>query len=496
MTESSEGKAPKRSGWDLSGYTGEIFHAIAVSRQQDRAILNSVRTLADLLGAAYAAFCVRSPCKNLSFPFSLGVTDSSRPQDFDDLAIAEASAFQHWGSAELLKVSQHQLVMNTYIRRTQPQDGQYGELTTLIVSSAIPSFDEWGQPLHTVQYEFLLLCRRTAGLRKFFNGNYGDQFQEVPQPELLGPFMMLVSAFKSREAALSFFPQEFRIAAWRKVVGDTDGIQLPWMATDQPNGEIPGRRTITLSLDLRRSTLMMREAKDRKLFADWLEALVDILRQITHDNLGVFDKFTGDGVLVHFLVDEIAQLPTSVIAPHRLESYFIHDQTGLPPIVHSRRKALLKSAILALRTAQEMILAVQRHVEHAMTNIRFTSNQFGAAVGLAEDSAVWSMDRDGRPVVVGSGVVNACRLNSGAAGEIRMPNDLASVLSDYRPALPIQTVDLGGTHKDYPLELGITMCTLRSADCNVGRVRDDIQILVDLIWQETLKRDQSYSRLG
>ena len=60
----------------------------------------------------------------------------------------------------------------------------------------------------------------------------------------------------------------------------------------------------TLSYDLRKSTFCMENADSPSKFAGWLDLLVQILTQVAHRHGGVFDKFTGDGALVHFLAKE------------------------------------------------------------------------------------------------------------------------------------------------------------------------------------------------
>jgi class 3 adenylate cyclase len=55
-----------------------------------------------------------------------------------------------------------------------------------------------------------------------------------------------------------------------------------------------------LSIDIRRSTDLMLKARQPKLYAEFILDLAVMLRQAILDNFGVFDKFTGDGVLGFF----------------------------------------------------------------------------------------------------------------------------------------------------------------------------------------------------
>ncbi len=55
-----------------------------------------------------------------------------------------------------------------------------------------------------------------------------------------------------------------------------------------------------LSIDIRRSTDLMLKARSPELFSSFIWRLCDVLRAAIIDALGVFDKFTGDGILSFF----------------------------------------------------------------------------------------------------------------------------------------------------------------------------------------------------
>jgi len=55
-----------------------------------------------------------------------------------------------------------------------------------------------------------------------------------------------------------------------------------------------------MSIDIRRSTELMLKAREPKLFAEFILQLTNTLREIVLLNHGIFDKFTGDGVLAFF----------------------------------------------------------------------------------------------------------------------------------------------------------------------------------------------------
>ncbi|KAA0579641.1 adenylate/guanylate cyclase domain-containing protein [Azospirillum sp. B21] len=206
--------------------------------------------------------------------------------------------------------------------------------------------------------------------------------------------MMLDEAVRRRRAALQAFPPVLSAFYLRQAhTRRNKGIALdpPWLRHDKGGDGID---TITISLDLRKSTQMMEKAVQPEYFAKWLSAMVQVLRSIVHRHLGVFDKFTGDGILAHFLVRDIRAL------------------SGEMP----------RSGVLAaVSCADEMIEATSILLHAVQPFIRFDSGLFGAGVGIARDWAHWENDRDNQLIVVGTGVVDACRMSSGAkAGRILM----------------------------------------------------------------------------
>lgn len=150
---------------------------------------------------------------------------------------------------------------------------------------------------------------------------------------------------------------------------------------------------------------MMAYAVDSKKFANWLEEMVLIFRRLINRNCGVFDKFTGDGVICHFLRDEIKALMPEPGRNDRLNAA-------------SRPEESLAAVYYGTRCAWEMIFAMKSHMKRAMPNLRVDSKNFGVGVGLGLEKARWSVDRNGSPIVVGPGVVDACRLTNDAINEV------------------------------------------------------------------------------
>jgi len=172
-----------------------------------------------------------------------------------------------------------------------------------------------------------------------------------------------------------------------------------WKAQDDPsNGPKPCRPwehghewpayyvpTTSLSFDLRSSTFIMENAIDKAKHAVWLENLVKVLRNLVLRHNGVFDKFTGDGVLAHFPV------------------YRFHDDD---------ETARTNTVLNAISCGWEMVEAAALCGEYLKPNLALHTEWFGGTAGVAFDFAAWSRDESGNPIVVGRGVVHACRLSS------------------------------------------------------------------------------------
>lgn len=59
-------------------------------------------------------------------------------------------------------------------------------------------------------------------------------------------------------------------------------------------------KCIVLSIDIRRSTELMLKAKSPQSFTTFISKLSEDLKSIIIENFGIFDKFTGDGILAFF----------------------------------------------------------------------------------------------------------------------------------------------------------------------------------------------------
>ncbi len=251
------------------------------------------------------------------------------------------------------------------------------------------------------------------------------------------------AAITSRDSKFSYFPHGFSEFLWRQAMTTygkpSNGFVFP---SNSP-------KTVTLSLDLRRSTFAMEKAIDHGVFSEWMNGLINIFQMLIEYNYGVFDKFTGDGVLAHFL-----------------------DENDMPGDNNPR-----KPELSAVSCAAEMIEATEIYLDTLRPYLRYESQRFGASVGIASGNAHWSLAGANGPIIVGHGVVDACRLCSRAS-----PRQILMAVHTYHTVRHAEFCNIFSPEqvsfdgKDYPTELELQVWGLRpKASCRTG----DIRSLVD-----------------
>ncbi|MHC5201467.1 adenylate/guanylate cyclase domain-containing protein [Myroides sp. LJL119] len=140
--------------------------------------------------------------------------------------------------------------------------------------------------------------------------------------------------------------------------------------------------TVVISIDIRRSTDLMLKAKSPKQFAEFITVLTDQLSEIILDNYGVFDKFTGDGILAFF------------------------------PKFFSGEQAIVR----ALKAASECHQAFSEHYWKYKNFFNVYIKDIGLGIGL-DFGEVHLVNKRKELTVVGIPVVYACRLSGANAGE-------------------------------------------------------------------------------
>jgi adenylate cyclase len=155
-----------------------------------------------------------------------------------------------------------------------------------------------------------------------------------------------------------------------------------------------------VSVDIRRSTELMLKAREPQLFAAFIRDLADNLRRIVIENSGVFDKFTGDGILAVF--------PEFYSGPN--------------------------AGHLALKTAAECHRAFSECYKR--NRATFVSVLLNVGLGIGVDFGRVIMLQVGEDfTIVGTPVVYACRMAGAIAGRtfLNQPayEELSDKLSDH-----------------------------------------------------------------
>lgn len=260
-------------------------------------------------------------------------------------------------------------------------------------------------------------------------------------------------AFARRAESDSIFSNRLSERFWNAVddeLGDSETLR-PWEAG--ANLRVPRIATATLSFDIRKSTFIMENAIEGGAYADWIDGLIVLLKRVIHIHNGIFDKFTGDGALAHFT-------PVSVF----------DTVAGHEP---GTRQAI---ASAALACSWDLLRAFDIYSGFLLPNLAIVKRDFGAAVGLAFDQAYWSVDRSGAPIVVGRGVVHACRASAGERGTVQATNGFFQAAAHlYSEVAQWDTAEF--VTKEYPPGSGVLLYRFLHAPERLGCSNEQIWAL-------------------
>lgn len=140
--------------------------------------------------------------------------------------------------------------------------------------------------------------------------------------------------------------------------------------------------TIVVSIDIRRSTELMLKARKPELYSDFITELSRRLGAIILENYGVFDKFTGDGILAFF------------------------------PKFYSGKQAIKN----ALKAAYECHQVFFDHYNNSKSSFSVFIKDIGLGIGI-DAGDVTLVNNQNELTVVGVPVVYSCRMSSAKAGE-------------------------------------------------------------------------------
>ncbi|MGG1921929.1 adenylate/guanylate cyclase domain-containing protein [Chryseobacterium sp. NRRL B-14798] len=140
--------------------------------------------------------------------------------------------------------------------------------------------------------------------------------------------------------------------------------------------------TVVVSIDIRRSTELMLKARKPELFSKFITELSEKLSQIIINNFGIFDKFTGDGILAFF------------------------------PKFYSGEDAIIRS----LKAAQECHSIFTEHYYISRDCFNIFIKDVGLGIGIDYGNVTLVNTRN-ELTVVGIPVVYACRMSGAKAGD-------------------------------------------------------------------------------
>lgn len=198
-----------------------------------------------------------------------------------------------------------------------------------------------------------------------------------------------------------------------------------------------------LAADIRRSTELMLKARSPKLFAEFISTLAAELRKAVIDNFGIFDKFTGDGVLAYF------------------------------PVFYSGDDASLNCVAAAVECHRRFAAVYKAHRRCFVSVLKETGLGIGIDFGEVHFQHV-----AGELVIVGTPVVYACRMAAAPAGKTFL----------NQPAYE----EIVGTHSDY-VEMPETEIMIKNEGLSIAydlQTKEDMAIRSVPSWyKETEKKE-------
>jgi class 3 adenylate cyclase len=139
---------------------------------------------------------------------------------------------------------------------------------------------------------------------------------------------------------------------------------------------------VVISIDIRRSTELMLKARRPELFSKFITELSFKLSQVIITNFGIFDKFTGDGILAFF------------------------------PKFYSGNEAMIR----AIKAAKECHYIFNDHYNNSKDCFNVFIKDIGLGIGI-DFGNVTLVNTQNELTVVGIPVVYACRFSGAKAGE-------------------------------------------------------------------------------
>jgi len=170
---------------------------------------------------------------------------------------------------------------------------------------------------------------------------------------------------------------------------------------------------VVLSIDIRRSTDLMLKAKIPEIYADFISELCKGLLNIVVANFGVFDKYTGDGIIAFF------------------------------PYFFSGNDALL----WAMKSAFECHVFFADHYRRHRHCFISVLKDIGLGIGIDSGKAFLTRLKT-QLLVVGIPVVYACRMSGADYGETLLNQTAIDVLREkYGDRFDVEECDIDIKHE-------------------------------------------------
>lgn len=191
--------------------------------------------------------------------------------------------------------------------------------------------------------------------------------------------------------------------------------------------ESPTCKSFVMSIDIRRSTELMLKANSPQEFANFISGLCLDLSVIVKDNYGVYDKFTGDGILAFF------------------PEFFSGKDAGY----------------YVLKAASQCHKAFESHYNKSRGSFNSVLKDVGLGIGIdfGETHLVQVL---GGLTVVGAPVVYACRMGSAPAG-ITLLNHPAyiEIAQKYGSFIQVEETELEIKHEGKTLAYKIDQSAIK-----------------------------------
>lgn len=152
---------------------------------------------------------------------------------------------------------------------------------------------------------------------------------------------------------------------------------------------------VVMAVDIRRSTELMLKAREPQFYAEFITGLCTDLTKIILDNYGIFDKFTGDGILAFF------------------------------PDFFSGEDA----PYLAVKSAEQCHKCFSDHYHDKRKYFNSVLKDAGLGIGIDYGEAHLVKLQDGL-TVIGTPVVYACRMSGAAAGQTLLNQPAYEIVSE------------------------------------------------------------------